>query len=289
MRGQIQPGRLGCICGLWLGPVRRPRYVSFAWSCSRLAYVPRSLAVAGSRRSVAEPLIPFVRRGRPQAHANTDKPTSRTWRRAAGRGPACRSVWIPPSHSWNAGAAGDPYHDLRRERTAQAHCAVVLTIRAPALGRGPRFAPSAISRRRTAAAGGTCPPPGSCQVGHPLAVLADLETQLRPCGAGCGSAARHLRARKVLAERCTGSPGHRAGAVPAGWRGGRPVLLLPQGGPGRRADINRLLSDPGGSPGAGPGKGRRWLCAGRCIRRPARPTTPAPRPRPRLLAQVKEP
>jgi hypothetical protein len=97
-----------------------------------------------------------------------------------------------------------------------------------------------------AAAACNLSPAGQLQVDTALDVLAALEARLDVLRHGLLDAARHLTGAKVLAARLYGvRAGHRAGADLLAGRGG-PVLLLPQGGPVRRAGRHRLVVRPQG-------------------------------------------
>ena len=90
-------------------------------------------------------------------------------------------------------------------------------------------------------------------------------------------AARHLTGAKVLAARLYGVGPVTALAMTCWLAGAGPVLLLPPGGPVRRAGRHRATPRTAkGRPGGCPGRDRR-CCAGRSMR-PARPT-PGPPPR----------
>ena len=88
-------------------------------------------------------------------------------------------------------------------------------------------------------------PAGQLQVATALEVLEALEDRMHVVRHQLLDAARHLTGAKVLAAAVRGRAGHRAGDDLLAGRQG-PVLLLPPGGPVRRAGHHRLLLRPQG-------------------------------------------
>ena len=239
-RGQITPADRVHLRS-WLARFAGRDDVAFALEgCTGWRYVSEELAAAGVAAHVAEPADTAFARGR-KRHAKTDKTDSRHLREllAEGRLPEC---WIPPSLILECRALLETYHDLRAEHTAwvQRIHAVFFHQGAPALGEAALRTERDLQALRAAAAAHLSPA-GQLQVATALAVLAELETQLEVAAApaaGCRPAPDRREGARRAAVR--GRPGHRAGDdLLAGRR--RPVLLLPQGGPVRRAGHHRLL------------------------------------------------
>jgi hypothetical protein len=113
---------------------------------------------------------------------------------------------------------------------------------APHLGEGALRTVQGLAAVREAAAA-QLSPAGQLQVTTALDMLACLEARQEVLGHQLLDAARHLAGAKVLAARLYGSGGHRTGADLLARRD-RQVLLLPQGGPVRRAGHHRLLLRP---------------------------------------------
>ena len=244
-RGQIAPADRAHLRA-WLARFAGRDDVAFALEgCTGWRYVAEELAAAGVAAHVAEPADTAFARGR-KRHAKTDKTDSRHLREllAEGRLPEC---WIPPSRILECRALLETYHDLRAEHTAwvQRIHAVFFHQGAPALGDGALRT----DRDLAGAARGRRPhlsPAGQLQVATALDMLAALEARL--------DVLRHRlldcrpepdRGEGARRPAVRGRPGHRAGDdLLAGRR--RPVLLLPQGGPVRRAGHHRLVLGPQG-------------------------------------------
>jgi transposase len=241
-RGQVTPADRAHLRA-WLARFAGRDDVAFAVEgCAGWRYVAEELAAAGIAAHLAEPADTAFRRGR-KRHAKTDTRHLRMLL-AEGRIPEC---WIPPGHILECRALLETYNDLRREHTAwvQRIHAVLFHQGAPALGAGTlRTGPGLAALR--AAAAEHLSPAGQLQVATALQVLEALEEQMLTVRRQLLAAARHLAGAKVLAARLYGvGPGHRAGDDLLAGRGG-PVLLLPPGGPVRRAGHHRLLLRPQG-------------------------------------------
>ncbi len=165
---------------------------------------------------------------------------------AAGRGPAAGVLGPAGADPGVPGAAGDlPRPAPRAHRLGAAHSRGVLPPGRPAAGRG-RAAHRAGPGRAAGGRGRTCRRAGSCRSPPPWTCSPPLEARLevlRHAAAGC----RPASDRREGAGRAAvwGRAGHRAGADLLAGRGG-PVLLLPQGGPVRRAGHHRLVFGPQG-------------------------------------------
>ena len=239
-RGQIAPADRAHLRA-WLARFAGRDDVAFALEgCTGWRYVAEELAAAGVAAHVAEPADTAFARGR-KRHAKTDKTDSRHLREllAEGRLPEC---WIPPSRILECRALLETYHDLRAEHTAwvQRIHAVFFHQGAPALGEAALRTGRDLQALRAAAAAHLSPA-GQLQVATALDVLAALEARLdvlRQRAAGRRPAPDRREGARRAAVR--GRPGHRAGDDLLAGRGG-PVLLLPQGGPVRRAGHHRLL------------------------------------------------
>ena len=242
-RGQIAPADRAHLRA-WLARFAGRDDVAFAVEgCTGWRYVAEELAAAGIAAHVGEPADTAAARGR-KRHAKTDKTDSRHLRTllAEGRLPEC---WIPPAQILEYRALLETYHDLRREHTAwvQRIHAVFFHQGAPALGEGALRTEQGLAALREAAAAHLSPG-GQLQVATALDMLAAVEARLEPAAppaAGCRPASH----RREGAGRAAvwGRPGHRAGADLLAGRG-RPVLLLPQGGPVHRAGHHRLVFGP---------------------------------------------
>ena len=103
---------------------------------------------------------------------------------------------------------------------------------APALGEGAPRTEQGVAALRAAAAAHLSPA-GQLQVATALEVIDALEARLHVVRHQLLDAARHLAGAKALAARLYGV-GPVTGLAITCWRGG-PVLLLPPGGPVRRA------------------------------------------------------
>ena len=244
-RGQIAPADRVHLRA-WLARFAGRDDVAFALEgCTGWRYVAEELAGAGVAAHVAEPADTAFARGR-KRHAKTDRTDSRHLREllAEGRLPEC---WIPPSHILECRALLETYHDLRAEHTGwvQRIHAVFFHQGAPALGDGALRTDRDLEALRAAAAAHLSPA-GQLQVATALDMLAGLEARLgvlrAPAAGCCPEPDRRQGARRAAVR---GRAGHRAGDdLLAGRR--RPVLLLPQGGPVRRAGRHRLVLRPQG-------------------------------------------
>ena len=244
-RGQVSPADREHLRA-WLARFSGCGDAAFAVEgCTGWRYVAEELAAAGVAVHLAEPADTAFARGR-KRHAKTDKTDCRHLRQllAEGRLPEC---WVPPSRVLECRALLELYHDLRAEHTAwvQRIHAVLFHQGAPALGEGTlRTGPGLAALREVSAA--CLSPAGQLQVATALEVLEALEARLH--------AVRHqLLARGPAPGRRQG-PGRaavrgralrRAGDDLLAGRGG-PVLLLPPGGPVRRAGRHRLVLGPQG-------------------------------------------
>jgi transposase len=110
---------------------------------------------------------------------------------------------------------------------------------APALGDGALRAGRRDLEALRAAAACHLSPAGQLQVATALDMLAGLEDRLGVLRHRLLDAARHLAGARVLAGRLYGAGPATALALTC-WLGGA-VLLLPQGGPVRRAGHHRVL------------------------------------------------
>ena len=167
---------------------------------------------------------------------------------AAGRGQAA-GVLDPPGHILECRALLELYNDLRAEHTAWAQRihAVLFHQGAPALGEGTLRSEQGLAALREAAAAHLSPA-GQLHVATALDMLTSLEARMHVLRHQLLDAARHLTGARSSPRRYTGRAGHRAGADLLARRPG-PVLLLPQGGPVRRAGHHRLLLRPQGAAG----------------------------------------
>ena len=244
-RGQIAPADREHLRA-WLARFAGREDVAFAMEgCTGWRYVAEELAAAGVAAHVAEPADTAFARGR-KRHAKTDKTDSRHLREllAEGRLPEC---WIPPSASWSAGRCWRLITTCGPSTppgcSASTRCC---STRAPRRWARARCAPSRAWPRCGRPRPRTCRRPGSCRSPPPWTCSTALEARLDVLRHQLLDAARHLTGAKVLAARLYGvGPGHRAGDDLLAGRG-RPVLLLPQGGPVRRAGHHRLVLGPQG-------------------------------------------
>ena len=244
-RGQIAPADREHLRA-WLARFAGQDDVAFAVEgCAGWRYVAEELAAAGIAAHLAEPADTAFLRGR-KRHAKTDKTDARHLRMllAEGRLPEC---WIPPGHILECRALLELYNDLRRERTAwsQRIHAVLFHQGAPALGEGALRTEQGVAELRTVAAD-CLSPTGQLQVATALEMIDALEARLhvvRHQLTGRGPAPDRRQGAGRPAVR--GRAGHRAGDHLLAGRGG-PVLLLPPGGPVRRAGHHRVLLRPQG-------------------------------------------
>ena len=279
-RGQISPADREHLRA-WLARFAGVEDVAFAVEgCTGWRYVAEELAAAGVAAHLAEPADTAFARGR-KRHAKTDKTDCRHLRLllAEGRLPEC---WIPPGRILEARALLELYHDLRAEHTAwvQRIHAVLFHQGAPALGAGTLRTAQGVAALRAAAAGWLSPA-GQLQVATALEVLEALEARLHELRHQLTAAARHLTGAKVLAARLYGvgpvtAPGDH---LLAGRE--RPVLLLPPGGPVRRAGCHRLVLGPQGPARAAVPAGTAGAALGRL--RGRQDPRPCLSPRPPLL------
>jgi hypothetical protein len=239
-RGQVSPADREHLRA-WLARFAGREDVAFALeACTGWRYIAEELAAVRITVHLAEPADTAFARGR-KRHAKTDKTDCRHLRMllAEGRLPEC---WIPPGHILECRALLETYHDLRAEHTAwvQRIHAVLFHQGAPAMGEGTLRTEQGVAALREAAAG--CLSPAA-----QLQVATALEVTAGPGGpaargaapaAGCRPAPDRRQGPGRAAVR--GRAGHRAGADLLAGRE-RPVLLLPQGGPVRRAGHHRLL------------------------------------------------
>src|SRR5207344_878931 len=237
-RGQIAPADRAHLRA-WLVRFAGRDDVAFALEgCTGWRYVAEELAGAGVAAHVAEPADTAFARGR-KRHAKTGKTDSRHLREllAGGRLPEC---WIPPAHILECRALPELYHDLRAEHTAQAQLRGVLPPGRSGSGR--RDAAHRTGRGRGAGGSGRSPVPGRSAAGR------------HRTGGDRGAGGPDARGAASAANGCP-APGRRQGPGRAAVRGrpddragddllaGRrgPVLLLPQGGPVRRAGHHRVF------------------------------------------------
>ena len=244
-RGQIAPADREHLRA-WLARFAGREDVAFAAEgCTGWRYVAEELAAAGIAAHLAEPADTAFARGR-KRHAKTDKTDCRHLRQllAEGRLPEC---WIPPSHILECRALLETYHDLRAEHTAwvQRIHAVLFHQGAPALGEGTLRTEQGLAALRAAAAAHLSPA-GQLQVATALDMTDMLESPAaRAAAPAAGRRPAPDRREGPGRAAVRGRAGHRAGDDLLAGRG-RPVLLLPQGGPVRRAGRHRLLLRPQG-------------------------------------------
>ena len=284
-RGQISPADREHLRA-WLARFAGREDVAFAVEgCAGWRYVAEELAAAGITAHLAEPADTAFARGR-KRHAKTDKTDCRHLRMllAEGRLPEC---WIPPGRILECRALLELYNDLRREHTAWAQRihAVLFHQGAPALGEGALRTEQGVAALRAAAA--ALPVPGRAAAGRHRP--GDDRRAGGPAARGAAPADRCRPApgRRQGAGRpaVRGRAGHRAGDDLLAGRGG-PVLLLPQGGPVRRAGHHRLLLRPQGPARAAVPAGTAGAALGRLRgRQDPRPTSA---PDHRYYAAVKD-
>ena len=113
---------------------------------------------------------------------------------------------------------------------------------APALGEGALRTGQGLAALRAVSAD-CLSPAGQLQVATALEVTAALETRLHAVRHQLLDAARHLAGEGAGRAAVRGRAGRRAGDDLLAGRG-RPVLLLPPGGPVRRAGRHRLVFGP---------------------------------------------
>ena len=147
-------------------------------------------------------------------------------------------------HPGMPGAAGDLPRPAR-EHTAwvQRIHAVFFHQGAPALGEAALRTDDDLEALRAAAAAHLSPA-GQLQVATALGMLAALEARLDVLRHRLLAAARSLTGARVLAARLYGVGPVTALAMTCWLGGAGPVLLLPQGGPVRRAGHHRLFLRP---------------------------------------------
>jgi transposase len=243
-RGQISPADRVHLRA-WLARFAGRDDVAFALEgCAGWRYVAGELAAAGVTAHLAEPAGTAFARGR-KRHAKTDSRHLRLLL-AEGRLPEC---WIPPGHILECRALLELYNDLRRERTAQAELRGPVPPGRPGAGRG-RAAHRA-GRGRAAGRSSRSSVPGRAAAGRHR--LGGDRCAGGPAARGAASADRRGpapgRGEGAGRPAVRGRAGDRAGDHLLAGRGG-PVLLLPPGGPVRRAGgITVSSSDRKGPPG----------------------------------------
>ncbi len=155
----------------------------------------------------------------------------------------CRNAGSRRRTSWSTGRCWRPTTTCAARTPPRCSCAVFFHQGAPPLSEGALRTEPGLAGLRAAAAAHLSAA-GQQQVATALDMLAATEAQLGPLRHQLRDAARRLVGAKVLAERLYGAgPGHRAGADLLAGRG-RPVLLLPQGGPVHRAGHHRAFLRP---------------------------------------------
>jgi Transposase len=279
-RGQITPADREHLRA-WLARFAGVEDVAFAVEgCTGWRYVAEELAAAGVAAHLAEPADTAFARGR-KRHAKTDKTDCRHLRMllAEGRLPEC---WIPPGRILEARALLELYYDLRAEHTAwvQRIHAVLFHQGVPALGEGTlRTGPGLAGLRDVSAA--CLSPAGQLQVATALEVLEALEARLHAVRHQLLQEARQLAGAKGPGRAAVrGRAGHRPGDDLLAGRG-RPVLLLPPGGPVRRAGCHGLVLGPQGAARAAVPAGTAGAALGRL--RGRQDPRPCLSPRPPLL------
>ena len=284
-RGQIAPADRVHLRA-WLARFAGREDVAFALeACTGWRYIAEELAAAGIAVHLAEPADTAFARGR-KRHAKTDKTGSRHLRMllAEGRLPEC---WVPPGRILECRALLETYHDLRAEHTAwvQRIHAVLFHHGAPALGEGTLRTEQGAGRAAGAAAA-LLSPAGQLQVATALEVTRGPGNPAAPVAAPaarCRPAPDRRQGPGRAAVR--GRAGHRAGDDLLAGRG-RPVLLLPQGGPVRRAGHHRPLLRPQGPARAAVPAGTAGAALGGV--RGRQDPRPAPAPGHRYYATVKD-
>jgi len=247
-RGQVSPADREHLRA-WLARFAGRQDGAFALEgCAGWRYVAEELAAAGVTAHLAEPADTAFARGR-KRHAKTDKTDARHLRMllAEARLPEC---WIPPRHILECRAVLELYHDLRRERTAWAQRihAVLSPPGRPGAGRG--RAADREGRGRAAGRGGRAPVGGRAAAGRHR--RGGDRCAAGPAARGAASADRRGpapgRGHGAGRPAVRGRAGDRAGDHLLAGRGG-PVLLLPPGGPVRRARHHHVLLGRKGPPG----------------------------------------
>src|SRR5208282_1037266 len=240
-RGQVSPADREHLRA-WLARFAGCEDAAFAVEgCTGWRYVVEELAAAGVTAHLAEPADTAFARGR-KRHAKTDKTDCRHLRMllAEGRLPEC---WIPPGHILECRALLETYHDLRAEHTAQSQLRGVVPPGRPGPGRGHAAHRAGPGR----AAGGRDRPSVTGRAAAGRHRAGGDRGPGGPAARGAASAAgcRPAPDRREGAGRAAvrGRAGHRASTHLLAGRG-RPVLLLPPGGPVRRAGHHRLLLRP---------------------------------------------
>ena len=245
-RGQVSPADREHLRA-WLARFAGCEDAAFAVEgCTGWRYVAEELAAAGVTAHLAEPADTAFARGR-KRHAKTDKTDCLHLRMLLAEGllPEC---WIPPARILECRALLETYHDLRAEHTAwvQRIHAVLFHQGAPALGEGTLRSEQGLAALRAAAAAHLSPA-GQLQVATALDMTDALEARLDELRHQLTDAARHLTGAKVLAARLYGVGPVTALAITCWLAWERPVLLLPQGSPVRRAGRHRSLLGPQGT------------------------------------------
>ena len=278
-RGQVSPADREHLRA-WLARFAGCDDVAFAVEgCTGWRYVAEELAAAGVTAHLAEPADTAFARGR-KRHAKTDKTDCRHLRMLLAEGPA--GVLDPARpHPGGPGAAGAVSRPAgRAHRLGAADPRGAVPSRRPGAGRGD----AAHRAGRGRAAG------GHRRVAVPGRAAAGRHRAGGPRGAG-GPDARGA----APADRRRPAPGRRQGPGRAAVRGGaghragdhllagrqRPVLLLPPGGPVRRAGRHRVVLGPQGPARRLSRQGPpvlRWAVyeAGKTHARSSAPTTATP-------------
>ena len=233
--------RTARILRAWLGGGSPARGVASRWRGAPGGGTwPRSWPRPGSPRTSAEPADTAALRGR-KRHAKTDKTDSRHLRVLLAEG-GCRNAGSRRRTSWNAGRCSSCITTCGPSTppgcSASTRCC---STRAPA-GAGSRALRTGegLAALRAVAAAGLSPA-GQLQIAVALDMLQVLEGRT-------GRAAAPADRGGPAADRGQGAgrAAVRGRARPPRWhyllagRGG-PVLLLPQGGPVRRAGHHRLV------------------------------------------------
>ncbi len=221
--------------------------------CTGWRYVAEEIIAAGLTPHLADPAETAHLRG-PKRRAKTDRADARHQRvlLEQGRLPEC---WIPPSHVLECRALLETYLDLREQRTGwvQRIHAVLFCHGAPRIAGQQLGTAEGAAALRAAAA--HCSPAGQLQLAIAAQMLLVYDERLHQVRRQLLDRARHTRGAAELTARLYGvgpgrgradrpavrrRAGHRARPDLLAGRGG-PVLLLPQGGPVRRAGHHRVL------------------------------------------------
>ena len=195
----------------------------------------------GASGRAAGPPSPGAASGTPRPIRPTRGTCGCCWPRAG-----CRSAGSRPVTSWNAGRCWRPTTTCGRAHgLGAADPRGAVPPGRPGPGRGD--AAHRAGRGRAAGGRGRClSPAGQLQVATALEVLEALEARLHAVRHELLDAARHLAGAEGAGRAAVrGRAGRRAGDDLLAGRG-RPVLLLPQGGPVRRAGCHRVLLRPQG-------------------------------------------